>query len=40
MRLKSGEELIIVQQNEFYLITKQICKITDAPTELEKKADS
>ncbi len=40
MRLKSGEELIIVQQNEFYLITKQICKITDAPAEPEKKADS
>jgi hypothetical protein len=40
MRLKSGEELIIVQQNEFYLITEQICKITDAPTEPEKKADS
>ena len=40
MRLKSGEELIIVQQNEFYLITKQICKITDATTEPEKKPDA
>ena len=29
MRLKNGEELIIVQQNEFYLISKQICKIVD-----------
>ena len=40
MRLKSGEELIIVQQNEFYLITQQLCKITDAPAEPEKKADA
>jgi hypothetical protein len=39
MRLKNGEELIIVQQNEFYLISKQICKIVDAPTEPEKKAE-
>lgn len=37
MRLKSGEELIIVQEGEFYLITKQICKVTDAPPEPEKK---
>ena len=40
MRLKSGEELIIVQQNEFYLITQQLCKMSDAPAEPEKKADS
>ena len=39
MRLKNGEELIIVKQNEFYLISKQICKIVDAPTEPEKKAE-
>jgi hypothetical protein len=39
MRLKNGEELIIVQQNEFYLISKQICKIVDAPTEPEKKPE-
>jgi len=39
MRLKNGEELIIVQQNEFYLISKQICKIVDAPTEPEKKSE-
>ena len=38
MRLKSGEELVIVQEGEFYLITKQICKITEAPVEPEKKA--
>lgn len=38
MRLKSGEELVIVQEGEFYLITKQICKITEAPVEAEKKA--
>ena len=37
MRLKNGEELIVVQQNEFYLISKQICKIVDAPPEGEKK---
>ena len=30
MRLKNGEEIIIVQQNEYYLISKQICKIVDA----------
>ena len=39
MRLKNGEELIIVQQNEFYLISKQICKIVDAPKEPEKKPE-
>ena len=37
MRLKNGEEIIIVQQNEYYLISKQICKIVDAPAESEKK---
>ena len=37
MRLKNGEEIIIVQQNEYYLISKQICKIVEAPTEGEKK---
>ena len=37
MRLKNGEELIVVQQNEYYLISKQICKIVDAPTEGDKK---
>ena len=37
MRLKNGEELIVVQQNEYYLISKQICKIVDAPPEGEKK---
>ena len=30
MRLKNGEEIIIVQQNEYYLISKQICKNVDA----------
>jgi len=30
MRLKNGVEIIIVQQNEYYLISKQICKIVDA----------
>ena len=29
MRLKNGVEIIIVQQNEYYLISKQICKIVD-----------
>lgn len=38
MRLKNGEEIIVVQEGEFYLITKQICKIVDAPSEPEKKA--
>ena len=37
MRLKNGEELIVVQQNEYYLISKQICKIVEAPPEGEKK---
>ena len=37
MRLKNGEEIIVVQQNEYYLISKQICKIVDAGTEGEKK---
>ena len=37
MRLKSGVEIIVVQQNEYYLISKQICKIVDAPPEAEKK---
>ena len=37
MRLKSGEELIVVQQNEYYLISKQICKIVDSGPEAEKK---
>ena len=37
MRLKNGEELIVVQQNEYYLISKQICKIVDPPPEAEKK---
>ena len=37
MRLKNGEEIIVVQQNEFYLLSKQICKIVDAPPEGEKK---
>ena len=37
MRLKNGEEIIVVQQNEYYLISKQICKIVDAPAEGEKK---
>ena len=37
MRLKSGEELIVVQQNEYYLISKQICKIVDSGAEGEKK---
>ena len=37
MRLKNGEEIIIVQQNEYYLATKQICKIVEAPAEGEKK---
>ena len=37
MRLKNGEEIIVVQQNEYYLISKQICKIVDAPPEGEKK---
>ena len=37
MRLKNGEEIIVVQQNEYYLISKQICKIVDAPSEIEKK---
>ena len=38
MRLKSGEEIIAVQEADNYLITKQICKITEAPAEPEKKA--
>ena len=38
MRLKNGEEIIVVQQNEYYLLTKQICKIVEAPAEGEKKA--
>ena len=37
MRLKNGEEIIVVQQNEYYLISKQICKIVDAGAEGEKK---
>ena len=37
MRLKNGEELIVVQQNEYYLISKQICKIVEVPAEGEKK---
>ena len=37
MRLKSGVEIIVVQQNEYYLISKQICKMVDAPVEAEKK---
>ena len=37
MRLKNGEELVIVQEGEFYLITKQICKVPEAPPEPEKK---
>ena len=37
MRLKNGEEIIVVQQNEYYLVSKQICKIVDAPAETEKK---
>ena len=37
MRLRNGVEIIIVQQNEYYLISKQICKIVDAPPEAEKK---
>ena len=37
MRLKNGEEIIVVQQNEYYLISKQICKIVDASPEAEKK---
>ena len=37
MRLKNGEEIIVVQQNEYYLLSKQICKIIDAPPEGEKK---
>ena len=37
MRLKNGEEIIVVQQNEYYLLSKQICKIVDAPPEGEKK---
>ena len=37
MRLKNGEELIVVQQNEYYLISKQICKIMDSGAEGEKK---
>ena len=37
MRLKSGVEIIIVQQNEYYLISKQICKMVDAPVEGDKK---
>lgn len=38
MRLKNGEEIIIVQENEFYLISKQICKIVDSGAEAEKKS--
>ena len=38
MRLKNGEEIIVVQQNEYYLLTKQICKIVEAPPEGEKKS--
>ena len=37
MRLKNGEELIVVQENEFYLITKQICKIVEAAPETTQK---
>ena len=37
MRLKNGEEIIVVQQNEYYLISKQICKIVDSGAEPEKK---
>ena len=37
MRLKNGEELIVVQQNEYYLLSKQICKIVEVPPEAEKK---
>ena len=37
MRLRNGEELIVVQQNEYYLISKQICKIVDSGAEGEKK---
>ena len=37
MRLKNGEEIIVFQQNEYYLITKQICKIVDTGADAEKK---
>ena len=37
MRLRNGEEIIVVQQNEYYLISKQICKIVDSNAEAEKK---
>ena len=37
MRLKNGEEIIVLQQNEYYLITKQICKIVDTGADAEKK---
>ena len=30
-------EIIVVQQNEYYLITKQICKIVDTGADAEKK---
>lgn len=37
MRLKNGEEYIIIQDGDLYLICKQICKITEAAAEPEKK---
>ena len=38
MRLKNGEEYIVIQEGDLYLICKQICKVTEAPAEPEKKS--
>lgn len=37
MRLKNGEEMIIVQEGDIYLISKQICKLAEQSGEPEKK---
>ena len=37
MRLRNGEEIIVVQKNEYYLVSKQICKIVDPAPETDKK---
>lgn len=37
MRLKNGEEIIVVQEGDIYLISKQICKLAEQLEEPEKK---
>ena len=37
IKVKNGEEIIVVQQNEYYLISKQICKIVDSGKKNKKK---